>query len=173
MNTPTTRLHINRTWDGEPIPEAEQATVALSLQVAGLHLSVDAPWHGDPLPPALPGPTPGLWNFEVIEVFVLGPDERYTEIEIGPLGHHLVLRLAGRRRPVAEGLPMRVSVSRTADRWQADALLAGVHLPPRPWSVNAYAIHGDRMARRYLAAHPVPGPQPDFHRLDAFAPWLD
>lgn len=173
MSGARTTLRVAYTWDGEPIPAAEQATVDVHVTADGLRLHIDAPHHGDPLPPALPGPTPGLWNYEVVELFVLGPDERYTELEIGPLGHHLVLRLEGRRRPVAEGLPLRVSVSRTADRWRADAWLARQHLPPRPWSLNAYAIHGAGAARRYLAAHPVPGPQPDFHRLDAFVPWLD
>jgi len=171
--TPTTTLSIAHTWDGQPIADDEQATVRLTLSPSGLRVTIDAPYHGDPLPPALPGPTPGLWNFEVVEVFVLGPDAHYTELEIGPLGHHLVLRLEGRRHPVAEGLPLDISVSRTADRWHAEATLDAVHLPPRPWSVNAYAVHGSGRGRRYLAAHPVPGPQPDFHRLDSFAPWLD
>lgn len=166
-------LTVDRTWDDQPIGADEQARVELVVEPAGLGIRIDAPFHGDPLPPGLPGPTPGLWNFEVVEIFVLGPDARYTEIEIGPMGHHLVLRLAGRRRPVAEGLPLHVSVGRRGGQWQADAFLAIEHLPPRPWSVNAYAIHGRGAARRYLAAHAVPGPQPDFHRLDAFAPWLD
>jgi hypothetical protein len=45
---------------------------------------------------------------------------------------------------------------------------------PRAWlprgadRVNAYAIHGRGPSRRYLAAFPVPGDQPDFHRLDRF-----
>lgn len=168
-----TTLHIAATWDGAPIPEAERATVTLEWRPDGLHIAIDAPRHDDPLPPMLPGPTPGLWNFEVVEVFVLGPEERYTEIEIGPLGHHLVLRLEGRRRPVAEGLPLAVSVSHSETRWQAEARLDPGALPPRPWSVNAFAIHGAGADRRYLAAHPAPGPQPDFHRLDAFAHWLD
>lgn len=167
----TVTLVVAHTWDGEPIPEAERATARLTVDVDGLLIDIDAPWHGDPLPPALPGPTPGLWNFEVVEVFVLGPGDRYTEVEIGPLGHHLVLRLEGRRNPVAEGLPLSVSVSREGPRWRARARLDAEHLPPRPWRINAFAIHGAGAARRYLAAHPAPGPQPDFHRLDAFVPW--
>ncbi len=171
--TSTLTLTVNQTWDGQPLAAPEQAVVELTARADGLHVRLDAPLHGDPPPPGLPGPTPGLWNHEVVEVFVLGPEAHYTEIEIGPMGHHLVLRLEGRRRPVAEGLPLRVSVGRSGSRWQADAFLAIEHLPPRPWSVNAYAIHGQGAQRRYLAAHAVPGPQPDFHRLDAFAPWPD
>ncbi len=44
------------------------------------------------------------------------------------------------------------------------------HLPPGLSSANAYAMHGVAGHRRYLAAHPVRGPAPDFHRLECFAP---
>jgi hypothetical protein len=41
-------------------------------------------------------------------------------------------------------------------------------VPEGPWRFNAYAIHGVGAARRYLAHFPVPGPRPDFHRLECF-----
>ena len=43
-------------------------------------------------------------------------------------------------------------------------------LPPDLCAANVYAIHGQGPSRRYLAWHPVPGPAPDFHRLDRFPP---
>ena len=42
--------------------------------------------------------------------------------------------------------------------------------PPSPWRANAYRIHGPPDARAYLAATPLPGPQPDFHQPQRFAP---
>jgi hypothetical protein len=47
-------------------------------------------------------------------------------------------------------------------------LLDRALLPPPPHRINAYAIHGQGTARRYLALHPVLGDEPDFHRLECF-----
>ena len=44
-------------------------------------------------------------------------------------------------------------------------------LPEGPLRANAYRIHGTGKGRRYFAASPPGGPQPDFHRLDAFQPF--
>jgi len=41
-------------------------------------------------------------------------------------------------------------------------------LPPGLDRVNAYAVWGPAGARRHLAWRPVPGPGPDFHRLECF-----
>jgi len=161
-------LEIGSTWDGQPIGADERASVTLRLDFAGLHLAIDAPFHGDPPPAGAPGPTWALWEHEVVEVFVLGERERYTEIEIGPHGHHLVLTLDGRRTITARELPLAVSVSHEAGRWRADARLAAEFLPRGPHRVNAYAIHGLGLDRRYLCWTPVPGPAPDFHRLERF-----
>jgi hypothetical protein len=34
-----------------------------------------------------------LCNHDVVELFLLGKDERYLQPEIGPYGHYLVLQL--------------------------------------------------------------------------------
>jgi hypothetical protein len=44
-------------------------------------------------------------------------------------------------------------------------------LPP-PHRLNAFAMHGLGLRRRYLAMEPVPGEAPDFHRLEHFLPWI-
>lgn len=163
-------LPIAHTWDGQPVPPAEQVQVWLSADSDGLWLELVAPFHGDPPPEGPPGPTWGLWDHEVVELFVLGPGERYTEVELGPHGHHLLLRLQGRRQVVDKLLPLDVQVARTADRWTARVHLPSSCLPERPWRGNAYAIHGTGAARRYLAWTPPGGPTPDFHRLETFPP---
>ena len=111
-----------------------------------------------------------LWEHEVVELFVLGPGETYTEIEVGPHGHHLVLQLAGRRQVLARELPLELTIKHTQRRWTAVAELPLVLLPPTPWRGNVYAIHGLGAKRRFLAGWPVPGPHPDFHRLEHFRP---
>ncbi len=160
-------LRVARTWSGEPIPVGEQVTLRLRDD-GDLVVSVDAPWHGDPPPPGPPGPTPRLWEHEVVELFVLGPEENYLEVELGPHGHHLVLRLRGRRQPFESAMPLDYRVERSGDRWRGEARIPRAWLPPAPHRVNAYAIHGEGRARRYLARTATGGDAPDFHRLDVF-----
>ena len=67
-----------------------EVTVTVTDSPDGLRVAVDAPAHGDP-PPCTPegGPAPvgatwALWDHEVVELFVLGADDHYTELELGP-----------------------------------------------------------------------------------------
>lgn len=165
-------LRIARTWDGAPVGDDEAVTVMLAADDHALTLRIDAPFHGDPPPAAAPGSTDGLWEHEVVELFVGGAaePERYTEIELGPHGHHLGLRLDGVRRVVARGLPIEHAPRIAGGRWTATASIARSLLPEGPWVGNAYAIHGVGAARRYLAWRPVPGAKPDFHQPARFGP---
>jgi len=179
------QLVIAHTWDGQPVPSSEQVTLKLSSAGRGrLRIRVMAPFHGDPAPTGRPGPTIGLWEHEVVELFVLGAprdeprDEPrdappvYTEIELGPHGHQLVLRLRGVRQVVGRLLPLEyetvIESARDVSRWRGEALLDRTLLPPTPHRINAYAIHGQGADRRYLALYPGPGEGPDFHRLEYF-----
>lgn len=148
----------------------EAVTLDLSLDANSLTIELDAPFHGD-APPASPeGSCPGLWEYEVVELFLLGTDERYVEIELGPHGHFLVLTLHGSRQIVADGHPLEYRCQRREGRWRAAAVLDARLLPAGLERYNAYAIHGSGKGRRYLAAHEVVGSMPDFHRLERFAP---
>lgn len=163
----TLTLAIAHTWDGAAIPDS--AVVQLSEIPEGLLLRLWSPWRGDPSPPGPPGPTDRLWEHEVVELFLIGPGSTYLEVEIGPLGHHLVLDLVGIRRPRRTHLPLDVAVRRFgADAFTAEALLPAAWLPPKPWRANAYRIHGPPDDRRYLAHAPLPGPAPDFHQPHRF-----
>lgn len=164
-------LVVERTWDDRPAGPEERALVRVVQHALGLHVVVDAPFHADPPPPAAPGPTWGLWEHEVVEVFVLGAGEAYTELELGPHGHHLLLRLAGRRSVVERELPLEAEwVPSRVGRWAARAELPSAVLPVGPWRFNAYAIHGCGANRRYLAWSPAGGEAPDFHALHSFRP---
>ncbi len=169
MSSAELGLRVEGTWNGDPVEAAEQGEGRLRWEDGGLVVEVAAPFHGDPAPSGPPGPTPGLWEYEVVELFV-AHGERYTELELGPHGHHLLLRLDGARRVVASGLPVDYSARVAGSRWTGRARVAAEHLPPEPWTGNAYAIHGVGHTRRYLAAYPVWGEAPDFHRLEHFRP---
>lgn len=170
--TRSVRLEIVAQWDGAAAPGGEHATVDLELRPSGVEIRIDAPFHHDPPPPGRAGRTPGLWEYEVVEVFLLGSRERYLEVEVGPGGHWLGLELRGRRQVVRDDLAVEIlSLERTTSRWICEARLE-TPLPKGPLRLNAYAIHGVGSARRYLAWHPVPGRTPDFHRIETF-PTLD
>jgi hypothetical protein len=163
------RFAIQATWDGHAARLEERVELELSREPGHWIFELDAPFHGDPPPPGPPGPTPGLWQYEVVELFLLAPREHYLEVELGPHGHHLVLELRGRRKPVREGLPLEFRAERHGERWRGRARIPEAMVPPGVSRLNSYAIHGRGKQRRHLAFQPVPGPAPDFHRLEQFA----
>lgn len=171
------RLRIAHTWDGHAARADEIAELTLRFGVQGLEIAVEAPFHDDPPPAGPAASTEGLWNHEVIELFLVQaataeerqPTPRYVEIELSPHGHWLVLRFAGWRRRTGGPLPLQFSAEIARARWRGRALLATEHLPPPPYLAGAFAIHGEGEKRRYLAAHPAGGETPDFHRLQSMA----
>jgi hypothetical protein len=166
---------VGSTWDGAPIGEDDRAIVDLRIGGGRLEIDVRAPHHGDPPPPGPARSLDGLWDFEVVELFLLGAADRYLEIELSPHGHHLALVLDGPRN-VTQRLPALAFESRIeGDRWSGRATAPAAWLPGGLARGNAYAIHGVGAARRHLAAYPPGGDAPDFHRLHTFPPipWQD
>jgi hypothetical protein len=161
-------LRIASTWNGEPASREEEVSVRMWLEGMDLRVEVEACYWGDPWPTRPPGRVDRLWEHEVVELFLLGDDQRYIEIEMGPHGHYLVLRLEGRRQVEARALLMEYQARIVRGRWSASAHLPQSVLPANVRRGNAYAMHGVGVERRYLAAFPVPGSAPDFHRLDCF-----
>jgi hypothetical protein len=163
-------LEISLSWDGRPLAPQAVARVALEMTRVGLLIKVVAPFYGDHPPQGVAGPTDRLWNHEVVELFVKGPGPAYTEIELGPHGHHLVLRLNDVRQLRDSLHPIDFVATRRGPRWHGRALVPTALLPPLPWTGNAYAIAGVGAGRRYMAWAPVPGLSPDFHQPEWFQP---
>jgi hypothetical protein len=161
-------LVVVKTWDGVPVRTSEEVRITLEGDAEALVVSVAGAFHGDPPPEAPAGPTDRLWEHEVAELFLVGENDVYTEIELGPHGHHLVLRLGGVRTVIEKCLPIEYSASIEGDRWRGRARIPRALLPDPVQRMNAYAIHGTGEGRRYLAWSPVPGDGPDFHRLHLF-----
>lgn len=162
-------FEVAQDWTGRPLPPHERFKIELETRRNGLLIDFSGPHYGDPLPPTEAGPTPELWNYEVLEIF-LAHGEHYSEIELGPGGHYLLLELRGERQIVAEHAPIRYQCSALNGRWLGTALIPWSVLPPAPWTGNAYAIHGEGSTRRYCCAFPAQSSQPDFHRLESFQP---
>lgn len=164
-------LVVGRTWDGEALPPELRTNLRIGWEGDDLSIEVDAPYGGSPPPAGPPGPTDKLWEHEVVELFVLGADQHYTEIELSPHGHHLGIRLEGIRNRVVVGFPIRFDAQITGDRWHGVARVARSLLPDPALKCNAYRVSGVAPDRRYDAMVAVPGERPDFHRLERFAPW--
>jgi len=163
-------LTVDRVWDGAPARPDEHARVELRLDESALDVEVRASFHRDTAPAGRPGSTDRLWEHEVVELFLLGDGEHYLELELGPHGHHLVLQLRGRRQVEASGLAIAYTAEQRGTFWHGRARVPAALMPSGLRAANAYAIHGEGGQRRYLAAWPVPGDGPDFHRLEAFRP---
>ncbi len=167
------RLETGWVWGGEAAPEEERATLELADGGgAGLLVRVESPFFGDPPPPGPPGPTAGLWEHEVVELFVAAADRDdrvdYTEIELSPHGHHLVLRFAGVRRMVEAGLRLDYRAGVEGDRWHGEATVPWSYLPRAPHRAAVFALHRRGDERRHLASVRLPGGRPDFHQPRRF-----
>ena len=165
---------IAHTWDGLPVSEPTPTVVSLELTDAGYaDLKVTAPFYGDPAPPSSPGSLWGLWEFEVVELFIVGTDGPYVEIELGPHGHYLVLRLDAPRSIVERHLEVDASTQINGKSWTGSISLKRDLLPTVLSTANAFAINGTGASRRYLAHSAVPGKQPNFHQPGLFPPMRD
>lgn len=156
------RLRIEHTWNGNPVDDDEAVSVGLERAERHLLLRIDAPFHNDP-PPA----SDDLWHYEVVEVMLLGEDDRYVEIELSPHGQSLALSLHGERNVVERGAMLDYKAQIQPGRWHGVARVPLPWLPAGTNRLNAFAIHGPS-ARRYLAWKPTGGPEPDFHRLGQY-----
>lgn len=110
----------------------------------------------------------------MVEVFFLGPEEKYLEIELGPQGNYLVYYLEGIRNVTNKALFLDeynayLAVNKRA--WKGQAFIPWTFLPPGINMFNAYAIHKSDPNRVYMSLFPVPqgsAEGPDFHFLDPF-----
>ena len=150
------------------MPDDDVGVVELDFTPSVVRIRVSSPFHGDPPPPGPPGPTEALWNYEVVEVFLVGSRD-YLEVELSPHGHYLVLQLSGPRVVERRLIPVAYEVSsRNTVGWKGMAALPVDLIPEGLDRYNAYRIYGIGSDRRYLARFPVPGEGPDFHRLECF-----
>jgi hypothetical protein len=172
-------LPIERDFRGHDLPLVHRARMTLGMERGALVIEVDAPYFGDPAPDSPVGPTDGLWEYEVSELFIADDAEHYLEIELSPHGHHLALELQGVRNVVRSQLPIdyAATIAGVDDRaggvrgrYRGLARVPAEYLPERPTRANAYLIHGSGAARAYHAHSPPLGVIPDFHRLSCFVP---
>lgn len=164
-------LPIARFWNGAPCPERHlHGEVDLMAGEGGLELGASLPHQPAPRIPAAPAGTrvANLWEYDVVECFLVGAGGRYLEVELGAGGHFLVLSFSAPRvcSDSHETLRPRLDFSCDARRWQARILLEWGLVPPGLAALNAFVIAGGA----HLAYRPLPGSAPDFHQPAHFPP---
>jgi len=167
----TSRLVVDRLWNGEPALASERSEVVFTLTPEGLTVEITARFYGDKAPATAPGRTDTLWEYEVIELFLANDAGHYLEMEFGPHGHYLALQFSGIRQLNRQDIPASFHTKIHNEFWHGTARLEASSLPAQLRRANAYSIHGQGQNRRYLAAFAVPGPRPDFHQPQFFQPW--
>ncbi|CAG7836504.1 unnamed protein product [Allacma fusca] len=175
-------FNITSSWNGRStVPENEIIEVRFyapehTFGVRGFGIDIKAPFYDDPAPSGNPGRFDGLWDYEVVEVFILGNDDKYVELEFGPHGHYLVYQLEGYRNTTSTTQELHgysTVINKTEKVWHARAFIAEDQLPEGDHSFNAYAIHGVGKDRVYMALYPnldESYTSPDFHVLEPFEP---
>jgi len=80
-------VSITKTWDGLPI-DHEPVTIRLERHSGdqSLQMIVKSPFFNDPANPggAVGQPFLGLWDYEVVELFLANDKDQYVEIELCP-----------------------------------------------------------------------------------------
>lgn len=177
INMKSAQYEITTTWNNVSIDAKDYVRIEL-IHDRDLIINVSAPFYNDPALPDWshsPATMDKLYNYEVVEVFLLDSDaSHYLEIELSPKGQYLLLQLNGYRNVTNSGLPLKSYITQIDDnRWHASARVDSSLLPRNVAQFNAYAIHGSNETRQYLSLFPAPTNDsqylnPDFHRLDLF-----
>ncbi|MBI4435480.1 hypothetical protein HY630_02315 [Candidatus Uhrbacteria bacterium] len=163
-------LRVDRLWEGSSCPDDRLfAEVFLSQTKAGIHVRVEAPMlHDQKVPDAPMGSrVEGLWEFDVVELFLVGPGHTYLEVELGAGGHFLALGFDSirHRSDAYESFTPVLRFEKTGEKfWKSSLTIPWKMIPENLRALNAFAI----MAGQFLAYSPVPGEQPDYHQPDRY-----
>jgi hypothetical protein len=165
----TLRIAIERYWNGAPSRDPRlRGELLLGARTEGLAVEAALPHQGSPRIPAAPAGSrvANLWEYDVVECFLVGADGGYVEVELGAGGHFLVLGFSAPRRlaDAHEALAPELGFARSAGGWRSTLVLPWPLVPRELCALGAFAIAGGA----FLAAHPLPGAAPDFHQPGAY-----
>ncbi len=165
-----TVIRVDRLHNGSNCPDTRLwADVKLSQLVQGLHIFVEAPILHEQMVPDAPigSRVDGLWEFDVVELFFVGPGHEYVELELGAGGHFLFLSFNSVRHCANNHVDFKpvVRYKKTSNKtWTSEITLPWKFLPENMRAMNAFMI----AAGKFLAYSPVVGAVPDFHQPDQF-----
>ena len=161
---------IERFWDGAPSPpHGYRATGLIVQSEKGLHVNVRARLPLGHRSPSAPTGTrlERLWEYDVVELFLVAEDRTYLEIELGAYGHWLILGFDDVRHRTHDYEDLNPEHTYTAvdsKWWESSILIPPDMIPDHPKRANAFAISDGE----FYAWHPVPGKVPDFHQPETY-----
>lgn len=163
------KLPVSRYWSGEPCGDASYcAQVWLSHSEAGVKIQVEAAVLEEQLIPegSTDKPFDGLWDYDVVELFLVGENGHYLEVELGAGGHWLVLSFDAVRHRSNSHLDLEAvrTFEKDATTWKSSIVIPWELIPQPVKSLNAYAI----CQGSFLAYNPVPGVIADYHQPETF-----
>jgi hypothetical protein len=162
-------LAIDRHWNGAPSRDPRlRGELRLCARTEGLVVEARLP-HQEParIPSAPAGSrVANLWEYDVVECFLVGAGGGYVEVELGAGGHFLVLEFSAPRRLADEHAALGPSLefASLAAGWRSRLVLPWSLVPGELCALGAFAIAGGA----FLAARPLPGAVPDFHQPAAY-----
>jgi hypothetical protein len=162
-------LPIQRFWDGAFCAQAYlHGGVELAAREEGLEVAASLPHQIAPRIPVAPRGTrvADLWEYDVVECFLVGAGGLYLEVELGAGGHFLVLSFSAPRVRSDSHESLRPALDFTSDAqgWRSRIVVDWPLVPPGIERLNAYVIAGGA----HLAYAPLPGSAPDFHQPARF-----
>lgn len=162
-------LRVEHHWDGEPIREPRlRALARLQATPSGVAFEASLPRQPEPRVPAAPvgARVADLWEYDVVECFLVGRGGDYLELELGAGGHFLALRFDAPRRccDALEDLRPAIGHREHAQGWTARLVAPWEIVPRQVVALNVFAAAGGAL----LAHAPLPGPRPDFHQPQRF-----
>ncbi|XP_070554491.1 UPF0462 protein C4orf33 homolog isoform X2 [Ptychodera flava] len=143
----TLTFQIKTQWNSIPI-DHQPVVIRLSRNHDNNHinLEVDSPFFNDPAAPVgqVGKPFQQLWDYEVVEAFFLGADNKYLEVELCPHGQHLVLALNGFRKVMTDELPLDFKATISGNTWHGSAEIPMEYFPPNHQEVQCLLVvrHG-------------------------------
>lgn len=165
------RFEIERTWQGELLPEASQGWMQLSSRAGSVEVWWDAPFWEEAEPDIPPGRCFDLWRYQAVELFLgAHSDASYVELEFGPAGHWLALEFSGYRSLRCHHEVSAYEWRKRDQRWTGRAVLRDIPLLSQVCRGNAHFVHRCPHGRSHCSAHGDPSRPPDFHRSDLFLP---
>ena len=84
-NNQKMKIEFGNFWNGDPYENAYE--INFKQEAENLEILIDSKFFHDKRPVEDPGYLMGLWDYEVVEVFLLNKEtEEYLELEFGPYG---------------------------------------------------------------------------------------
>lgn len=168
------RGEVSACWRGEALPR--NLSWCIALDPDRLWFFGALPGGQDTLAGSAHGAyEEGLWEADVLELFIKDSSGEYFEFNLSPDGAWWAMKLSSYRVRAKDFVPPRVlSIETIKDdgEWSGTVSIDRMSLPFQVKNGVSMHVSGifQREGPRYLSSNRVVGVEPDFHHRQAFVP---